>query len=250
MNIDAPASGARPELESLWREAFGDSDAFRNDFFRTAFSPSRCRCLTLDARLAAALYWFDVSCRGEKLAYLYAVATAVRHRGQGLCRLLMQFTHAHLAELGYRGAILVPGSAPLRAMYAGFGYRNFGGIRTFSCRAGTRPAALRRVGIDEYALLRRRLLPPGGVIQEGESLAFLQTQAVFYASDRFLLAMHPGNAAAPELLGDAAAAPGILAALGAPYGTFRTPGASPFAMYLPLGDPSAPAPGYFGLAFD
>jgi hypothetical protein len=51
-----------------------------------------------------------------------------------------------------------------------------------------------------------------------------------------------------ELLGNTDAAPGIVAALGCKEGRFRIPGGTPFAMYRPLSDISAPT--YFGLAFD
>ena len=53
-----------------------------------------------------------------------------------------------------------------------------------------------------------------------------------------------------ELLGNAAAAPGVLGALGFSHGHFRTPGtALPGAMFRPL-RAGADAPGYFGLIFD
>ena len=59
-----------------------------------------------------------------------------------------------------------------------------------------------------------------------------------------------GKLTVSELLGDAAAAPGILAALGYPEGKFRTPSKEqPFAMYYPLTDKPA-APQYLGLALD
>ena len=53
-----------------------------------------------------------------------------------------------------------------------------------------------------------------------------------------------------ELLGNAAAAPGILGALGFPRGRFRTPGGDlPGAMFRPLRE-NVKAPGYFGLVFE
>ena len=73
-----------------------------------------------------------------------------------------------------------------------------------------------------------------------------------YAGGDFLLAAeHDGDSlTGMELLGNAAAAPGILGALGFSHGHFRTPGtALPGAMFRPL-RPGADAPGYFGLIFD
>lgn len=243
MNTDA--------LRALWKEAFGDGEAFLDDFFRTAYSPDRCLTLQREGRLAAMVYWFDCSLEGRKLAYVYGVAVAAEFRGRGLCRALMEELHANLEDQGYGGSLLVPGGPGLFRLYEKLGYEACAGIREFSCTAGDEAAALREVEPAEYARLRRELLPGGGVFQEGESLAFLNTQAELYAGENFLLAARKaGNRLrAVELLGDASRAPAILRCLDCEAGTFRTPGNDrPFAMYRPLRN--APAPAYFGLAFD
>lgn len=100
MRIDRPVPEQLPQLRQLWKVSFGDSEEFLDSFFSLAFAPERCRCVTEAGQLTAALYWFDCSCRGEKMAYLYAVATAEASRGQGLCRALMEDTHGHLRKLG------------------------------------------------------------------------------------------------------------------------------------------------------
>lgn len=238
-------------LRRLWQEAFGDDDPFLDAFFSTAYSPRRCRTLHVSGQLAAALYWFDCSFQGQKIAYLYAVATVKAFRGRGLCRRLMEDTHRHLADLGYAGTLLVPGEASLFQMYTGLGYETVSGISEFSCTAAPGKLTLEQTSRDEYARLRRQLLPAGGVLQEGENLAFLETQYSFFKGAGCLLAAsrRDENLFCAELLGDCSAAPGILAALGCQDGTFRTPGNTrPFAMYHAFTD--APAPSYFGLAFD
>ena len=252
MKIDCPTPASVPALRQLWKAAFGDTEGFLDCFFDTAFSPHRCRCVTVDGEIAAALYWFDVTCREQPMAYIYAVATAPAWREQGYCRALMEDTHRHLAALGYAGALLVPDGNALSRMYAGLGYKPCTTVSELVCAASEDPAPMHRIDREEYARLRRRLLPPGGVIQEGENLAFLERQATFYAGLGFLLAAFPEDdtLVGLELLGNAAEAPGILMALGLAYGRFRIPGGDePFAMFLPL-SPEAEAPGYFGLAFD
>lgn len=252
MTIDAPLPGQVSQLRALWQEAFGDTEEFLDAFFDTAFSPDRCRCVCTDGKVAAALYWFDCSHMGRPVAYLYAVATAKACRGQGLCRRLMEDTHAHLEKLGYVGAVLVPGSEDLFRLYGGLGYQVCGGISQLTCIPGDRGTTLHRVDRDVYARLRRELLPSGSVVQEGENLDLLLTQAALYAGPGFLLAARQEGQKLQglELLGDTAAAPGILQALGCVSGTFRVPGDTPFAMYHPLENTGLPAPAYFGLAFD
>lgn len=239
MRADYPTPEQVTALRKLWKEAFRDTDAFLDSFFETAFAYDRCRCITADGQVVAALYWFDCRCDGAPMAYIYAVATAKAFQGKGLCRALMADTHAHLKNLGYAGCILVPGEKGLFSMYEKLGYRCFGGMDTANCEAGA-PVALREVSPDEYAALRRQYLPQRGVQQEG--IAFLASFTKLYAGDDFICAW------AAELLGNTAAAPGIVAALGKKEGCFRIPGNQPFAMYHPLS--SVPAPTYFGLAFD
>ena len=57
--IDAAIQSDVPELRSLWSEAFGDEDEFINLFFRTAFDTQRSRCVKVDGKVKAVLYWFD-----------------------------------------------------------------------------------------------------------------------------------------------------------------------------------------------
>ncbi len=242
----------KPQLKALWKEAFGDTDAWIDSFMVTAFSPDRCRYMEQNGTIAAALYWFDCSCRGQKLAYIYAVATAKAHRGKGLCRSLMEDTRDHLAASGYDGVVLVPGSDGLRAMYEKMGYRTCTGISQVNCRAGSEKAALTPVDDETYGALRRQFLPEGGVLQEGENLCFLASYARLYRGKDFLLAAYveDNTVHGIELLGNAAAAPGIVAALGADRGQFRAAGEEvPFAMFLPLAE-HCPIPTYFGIAFD
>lgn len=249
MIIEKPHS--TEPLRRLWKQAFGDSDAFLDSFFSAGFSPDRCRQLTLDGKLAAALYWFDCSWEGKPIAYLYAVATDPAYRGRGLCRALMEDTHRHLLDLGYQGSLLVPGSPALFRLYEKLGYHTCSHIREFTCDAAE-PVSLRAIDASRYAALRRTLLPPGSVRQEGPLLTFLQTQASFYTGPDFLLCacLDGSTLIVPELLGNPAAAPGITAALGARRCRFRTPGTDkPFAMYRPL--THAPeSPTYFALALD
>lgn len=251
MRSEHPTSSMIPGLRGLWTEAFGDSEEFLDDFFRTGFSADRCLCIVHNGRIAAALYWFDCHFGGEKLAYVYAVATAKSYRGQGLCRTLMADTHALLEARGYSGAILVPGATSLATVYSPMGYRYCTQIREIFCTASPEPVSLRSIDAAEYARLRRELLPEGSVLQEGPALEFLHTQARFYAGTYLLLAARrEGDALfALELLGDPEAAPGILCALGCSQGRFRAPGhGRPFAMFRPIKDPVCPS--YLGFAFD
>ena len=252
MTIDAPLLSQVPQLRKLWQEAFGDSDAFLDGFCRTALSADRCRCATVDGRVVSAVYWFDCSCDGRPVAYLYALATAKDCRGRGIGRKLMDYVHEYLASLGYETVLLVPGEESLRRYYEAMGYRTCTAIREFACTGGPEDLQCRPVSADEYGRLRRELLPEGSVLQEKEGLDFLALQAKFYAGNGFLLAARKEAQTlfGLELLGDPHLAPAILRALGCSEGTFRAPGGEePFAMALPL-KKGAVIPKYFAFAFD
>ena len=253
MIIDSPTAKQIPELCALWCEAFGDTEEFFDVFLNTAYSSERCRCLSVDGSVAAALYWFDCEYEGKKIAYLYAIATKKDFRGQGLCRALMEDTHAHLDSLGYTAAILVPSEPSLFGFYNKIGYSACSSIGEFTCRATDKTTALTQIDKHEYAALRRSYLPEKSVIQEGANLDFLCAQATLYKGDGFLLAarVQSEKLIGLELLGDTSKASAIVRSLGCAEGDFRTVGSSrPFAMYLPLADEKSAPPSHLGFAFD
>ncbi len=238
-------------LRQLWQEAFGDSDVFLDAFFATAYAPDRCLLQMEGDQAVAALYWIPHWLSGKKIAYIYAVATAKSHRGQGLCHRLMAQAHDLLRSQGYAGAILVPGSAGLGDFYAAMGYRYCTQIRELSVEAAASPLSMQPLSVSEYAQLRQNMLPENNVLPGSEALAFLDTQAKFYAGDGWLLAGYrqEDSFIGLEFLGDENKLPGILATLNVPSGSFRTPGIGRnFAMHLPFVCDFFP--GHFAFAFD
>lgn len=240
------------ELRTLWKEAFGDNDAFLDNYFSTAFDSSRCRIAMVEDKLAAVLYWFDCSIEGQKCAYVYAVATANDFRGNGACHMLLSDTHRHLSELGYHSVILVPGSEKLVHLYEGAEYETCTRISELKCCAEDMNLSICEISKEEFATLRLNFLPKNSVVQENENLEFLATQAKFYKGENFLLVanIENENLFGIELLGDTSIAPGILHALGCKDGTFRIPGKDmEFAMFHALNE-EAIEPEYFCFAFD
>ena len=252
MRIEHPGEKDVPALRQLWKTAFGDDDGFLDDFFALAWQADHSLCAREGEGLAGMLYWLDGSCGGQKIGYLYAVATAPACRGRGICRRLLEQAEQILKSRGYGAALLVPGSPGLRGMYEKLGWKTVTKVDVFACRAEEQLLTLRRVEKEEYAILRRAQLPAGGVVQEGKSLDFLASQEQFFAGNGVLLAGHwdNGRLITAEYLGDPQLAPGVLWALGADSGSFRSPGGGiPFAMEKRLSE-KAPEIRYFGLAFD
>ena len=252
MKIDMPAADEISALRQLWKLAFGDDDAFIDLFFENGFAPERCRCITVEGQISAALYWFNTECEGQKIAYLYGVATHPDFRGQGLCRQLMADTHSHLQSLGYSGVLLVPQKENLREMYRNMGYTDCTTVSEFFCTDDPYPAPMHLIDGAEYAVLRKNYLPQGSVLQEGSNLTFLNSLGKFYKGMDFIMAAssEEDSLFAMEFLGNRGSAPGVLCSLGFSQGTFRTVGdKKPFAMFRPLAE-DAVVPSHFGFAFD
>ena len=235
-------------LKHLWKTVFGDTDFFIDSFFDVAFSPDRYRCIEENGQIVSALYWLDCSWQGQKIAYIYAVATHPDHRGRGLASRLLQDTHAHLLDLGYAGAVLKPAEG-LFPFYERLGYRTCGFVRYFHAAADGNPLPIRKVSPEEHARLRRCLLPENSILQEGVTLDFLHQFADVYAANDALLCIDPDSGTVLEYLGDPHSAPGILTALGIGQAQLRTPGRNmPFTRWMPLN--CTKIPGYLGITLE
>ena len=240
-----------PGLRDLWKKAFGDEDDFLDLFFGTAYAPDRCRCIVENGQVQSALYWFDCELEGQKIAYIYAVATDPACRGRGLCRMLMEDTMQILRDRGYASAVLLPQEAWLINMYAGMGFVPCTTVTEKWYPAGE-AISVRKIGASEYAVLRREYLPAGGVVQEGENMAFLAELAEFYEGGGFIAAAAVDGKEmwCPEFLGDSDKVSGLAKTLGFPAGRARMPGKDrQFAMIRLLSE-NGKKPSYFGLVFD
>ena len=251
MSVMYPNENLIPGLRNLWKKAFGDTDEFLDLFFSTAYAPDRCRCIAEGDEVQSVLYWFDCYLEDEKIAYIYAVATDPACRGRGLCRTVMEDTMEVLRSRGYAGAILLPQEEWLIAMYAGMGFEACTTVTEQWFPAGEEISAC-QIGEKEYAMLRRKYLPEGGVIQEGENMKFLAGMAKFYKGADFIAAVATDGEElwCPEFLGNSDSMPGLFKMLGFPAGRARMPGKDrQFAMYRSLSK-TGEKPRYFGLVFD
>lgn len=252
MRIDHPTDKDLNGLSALWQQVFGDTEEYISTFFRLSRVKERCFCVTDGDTPVGALYWLDMWCRGEKLAYLYAIATATEHRGQGICKKLMAHTLNAFASLGYAGALLVPENASLRQMYRKMGFEDGASMHEFTAEADIGPITLEKLSGSAYLALRERIAGADAVFPGEEALALLSEYAGFYRGEDvlFIAARNGDTLCVTELLGNPDTAPAILNTLGCNRGIFRCPGGQEsFAMYRGLHDRFR-QPGWFSTAFD
>lgn len=251
MTIKPAESKDIPALRQLWKEAFGDTDEFLDIFFQKGFSFDRCRLLKTENTVAAALYWFDCSWESKKVAYLYAIATAKSHQGQGLCRALMENTHDHLKSLGYSGAALVPATKELFSLYEKFGYRSFCPMDTVSVLSEEKDISLCPIDAATYGNLRREFMPAGTIVQEGATLTFLGCFAQFYQLDSGIacLSKEGDTLNIQEYLADPKEIPALIFALKAEKANVHLAGKTESAMFLSF-ENSNKLPSYLGISLN
>lgn len=179
MIIKHPEKENIPALTALWMQAFGDTEDFIKIFFATGYASDRCMLCLEDDALVAALYWFDCCWEEKKVAYLYAIATDENHRGKGICNALMKYTHRHLQEQGYAGALLMPAEGSLEGFYGKMGYRSMT-PPAFSDDVQHKTALWEAITPEEYLTLRQQYLPTGSVQHTLPALRYLGAFARFY----------------------------------------------------------------------
>lgn len=191
MIIKHPAPHHKEGQIALWMEAFQEPKESPETFFATAFSPDRSMVCLEEDGVVAALYWFDCLWNDKKVAYIYAVATLLSHRGQGLCNKLMAKTHEHLKEQGYHGAILVPAEDSLFSFYKKMGYLPCcpGAIppekyTPCHCEGDLSPVA---ISMEEYLTLQKDLLPQDAITHTPIAYQYLKHFGEFYKTKTGIL---------------------------------------------------------------
>jgi len=173
-----------PALRQLWKQAFGDGDAFLDSFFSVAYAPERSLCAWEDGKIVAMVYWLDFRWREHKIAYGYAVATDEKYRKRGICHKLLESMRQRLRKQGYYGILLVPENRKLLEFYERMGYTPCCGMEHFDIPAAGRPdPGLRPITWEQYARYRLQLLPEESLHPGDEVYRFLDSYLKFYRAD-------------------------------------------------------------------
>lgn len=156
-----------PAQRELWKLAFGDSDAYLDNFYSTYYRPERVVVLKENGALRSMTAWFDTSFvipgQGEyRAAYLYAVATHPDCRGRGLAARLLDRADDYFRSLGIPAVTTVPAEPSLHRFFGKNGFREcFRTLRgTLRREDLSLPPSniLRSAPPEEYGLVRERLL--------------------------------------------------------------------------------------------
>ena len=121
------------ELKKLWGQAFGDSQAYIDDYFTNIFRADQTLVLVLDGRIVSMLTRIPVDLRLRAGAgvvsscpgvMFYAIATRAEYQGQGLASALIKYANQLEAEAGQEFSVIVPAGPDLFPFYERQGYRS------------------------------------------------------------------------------------------------------------------------------
>lgn len=160
--------GDIPALRRLWKLAFGDSEAYMDNFFQTYYHPERMLVLEEEGEICSMTAWFDTSFvvpgRGEyRAAYLYAVATDPERRGRGLAARLLAGADQYFCSLSIPAVTTVPAEPSLHNFFGANGFRECFQLVQRELTPEELPAAPEKTGFQrlspgEYGRLREALL--------------------------------------------------------------------------------------------
>lgn len=121
--------------KALWQEVFGDDDAFVDRFLIHHFSHDQLLCVEEpekeaskfhnadDRKLLSMLHLIGFHIpKGERVGYIYGVATAPEARGRGLATRLLQEAIRRAQAEGMKALILIPADEGVRSFYARHGF--------------------------------------------------------------------------------------------------------------------------------
>lgn len=170
-----------PAQRALWQLAFGDDDAYVDNFYQAYYQPERVLVLEQDGIVRSMTAWFDttfvVPGRGAfRAAYLYAVATHPDCRGQGLAATLLAGADSYFRALSIPAVTTVPAEPSLHRFFGANSFRECFQLAEGTLTRGEIPALtganpLRPVPPEEYGRARETLLGgtphiayPGGAL--------------------------------------------------------------------------------------
>ena len=112
------------ECSRLWKEAFGDSDDFIGSFMELHYREEGMLYIEENGKLLSMLHIIPFEACGMRVAYIYAVATAIQARGKGYAARLIHEAITKTAAEGFQAVVILPASESLMEYYSRFGFHD------------------------------------------------------------------------------------------------------------------------------
>lgn len=116
----------KQQLMDLWRQCFGDSEAFISLFFDRVYKEENALTIEREGRIVSALQMlpYTMTYYGTEISvnYIYGACTALAERGQGLMRRLLQESFEVMKSREVALTVLVPSDKELFDYYRKQGF--------------------------------------------------------------------------------------------------------------------------------
>lgn len=150
-------------LRSVWKEGFGDSDGFLDQFRDRMLQAQDVQiALRGEEPVAMVVLLPAVLCTrdgGEEPAgCVYALTTLPEHRGRGVAAHLVRSAAERKRAGGIKSIAISPDGPGLFRYYAGKGWRDAFSVREAETAAGAPGVEAVPIGAGAYMLLRERIL--------------------------------------------------------------------------------------------
>ncbi len=109
--------------KTLWQEAFGDEESFIDRFLMHHYRSEQMLKIEAQGALASMLHLIPFEGEGgERIGYIYGVATAAEFRNRGYATQLLQEAIERGREAGFDALALIPAREELRRYYERLGF--------------------------------------------------------------------------------------------------------------------------------
>ncbi len=144
--ITHPIPAMHADIKALWKQTFGDSDAFLNHYFQNLYSDDTMLvCVEDDEEVVAMMTMLPITLQSGSLTfparYIYAVATASEWRGLGISTSLMEQAVDEMKDDGVAAAMLVPAHFSLFEFYERQGFETAFYVSETTVKADVLPEA-------------------------------------------------------------------------------------------------------------
>lgn len=117
----------KDSIFAIWKECFGDDDAYIEFFLKGLFRPERCLLYRVDTRPVAMLHLLPLNGRDGaehfSAQYIYAAATLTEYRRRGLMAEMIDYAADFVESKGVTFTSLVPASDGLYDYYKKCGFQ-------------------------------------------------------------------------------------------------------------------------------
>ena len=115
-------SSMEEQVRTLWKEVFGDSEDFIEQFFGRYYSRENLLYIEENGTLQSMLHLVPFHYKGSRIGVVYALATAPASRSKGYATLLLRRAVERATAEDYAAIALIPAEESLFAYYSRQGF--------------------------------------------------------------------------------------------------------------------------------